>query len=982
MTSYNSKILANLHKTLSTTIPSIRNDIEEFVSNPDAVESLENAYCNIQPIVDVAEMLGLEDLQKLSLHVKEMIEHIASSDPGDRYDIKDYIFQVINQIEPCCHSLHFNTEKEDVYLKNNSDEPQSVSDHLGENYDNNFKINAKVDNSYNNDLVTVPISFSSSFYDAVTDSENEQNNFDMDFTQELFEGFIAEAEEYLDTISKFLPNIKNAAKNNEDLLQVRRSVHTLKGSAGIVGLLDVSDLAHRMEDMLDKLYDGSISYIGQIENLLYETFDVIEDFIRNKRAIGNINHLTKNILGQYDELFFQLDCHDYNTPSDLVDKKSESTAGFTDHPEDNDAKVDEQSTEIGNHTDQDINVSTDTIRVSASKIDKLITLVSDLTINNSVSKQVIHQLLKQIDELHLSINRLQKSSTDIETQYELNTSTKNRNKDLANQNKLNNNKKSEWTGLLEFDELELDRYNDFYIVSRDLSETTADISVLGHDFQETLSVFDNNHDRQVRIISDIQHQLMQFRMVPFSTFSSRLNRIVRVTSKQRNKNVLFLITGEEVQFDKVMLDQLNEILMHLLRNAVDHGIENTETRIAIGKPQAGQINLSVIRQGSQLIVRLTDDGRGLDVERIRDTALQNGLITKAEASSWDANQLYPLIFSPGFSTAHEVSEVSGRGVGMDIVQSTVEHLKGKLQIHSNPGQGTTFTIFLPLNLAMANVLLVKNANQFFAFQLSEVIEILRIESSSIESRDEARFIQYANQALPIFRLEESLNNFKSEKHCDGFLTVVIIEVNNKKTAFIVDHVLGSQEVVLKDLGSHLSYVKGLAGSTILGDGTIVLVLNPSDFYNYRNILVPQNFCAPITPQSVIDSYRIMIVDDSFSVRRVVANLIKSMNWEPILAKNGLEALNMLQTMSDPPDLMLLDVEMPQMNGYELTSTLRSQEAFKILPIIMLTSRSGEKHRRKAYEIGTTEYLIKPYQDSFLVNMINSLIIKARSISAA
>jgi chemosensory pili system protein ChpA (sensor histidine kinase/response regulator) len=400
------------------------------------------------------------------------------------------------------------------------------------------------------------------------------------------------------------------------------------------------------------------------------------------------------------------------------------------------------------------------------------------------------------------------------------------------------------------------------------------------------------------------------------------------------------------------------------------------------KAQQGTIHLRAFREGTQIVIQISDDGAGLDPQRLRAKAIQNGLLSEEEAEQRRDDQLYPLIFVPGFSTASEISEVSGRGVGMDIVHTTVSRLKGRITVDSTFGEGTTFTVRLPLTLALARVLLVKVYGQIFALPLADVIQVDNLDPQAFEYLGDTQVIRLDGNVLPIVPLGEKLGLSNPSDQTEDRVPVVVVQAGDKYVVFVVDELLGGREVVVKTLGTHLHHVHGITGSTLMGDGSIVLILNVNELVYEKQVRTLQKSDNRLTQASRANkTFEILVVDDSFSVRRVVANLVKSAGWQPILAKNGVEALDIVQRATRLPDLILLDVEMPQMDGYELTSTLRAQEAYQHLPIVMLTSRAGEKHRRKAFEVGATEYLVKPYQDATLVDLVRRLVIQARGMSA-
>lgn len=993
------KMLEGLSETVSDVMPGIHADIEAYILDSTNYELLENAYENIHQVTDIAEMLGLSVLHQIMLFITEMIVEIASNNQSNRNERGKNILDIIDQVQPCLSEIQSgNGSLENIVYCAVAAYHRFKK--IPENDDN--AIIKKIMSTHNNgidDKSTYDIPYGKPHLDEITlDSQADNLPTDTDFFAELLDGFLVEAEEYLDIIGNLLPAINDEAKHNENMLQIRRSVHTLKGSAGIIGLQEVSRLSHRMEDLLDELYEGNISLTVESKNLLYATFDTLEAFIRDEKAQGDISAKAQNMYDQYDNVLKNFKYNKENLSDTGINEKKitliegeqadfcnkEDQKSLNNNVSNNvDINDEKNKLEINKETAAlYAHQASDVLRVPMARVDEVISLMGELTISGSVYEQHLVHLTKQVEELHLSIERLQKSVTNIDTQFEVNAFA--RYYDLTSQSRLENSncQKPEWIGIAEFDELELDRYNEFHIKSRDLAETSADIGALGHEFKEILTEFDSYLRRQSRLTNEIQHKLMQFRMIPLASLSTRLHRAVRATSQQRGKNVNFIIEGEEVQFDKLILEELYEALLHILRNAVDHGIEDSQVRLSRGKPQQGFIRLVSYREGTQLVVQLSDDGGGLDPNRIRSTAVKKGLLSESESSQWHDEQIYSLIFTPGFSTANEVSEVSGRGVGMDIVYTTVSRLKGKIKVESTPNVGTTITIHLPLTLAMAKVLFVEASGQSFALPITEVSQVRKIETDKIELMGSDKVIRLDSQVIPIICLQTQLNLQSYTDPPEERKSIVIADVSDKRVAFLVDDFLGVREVVVKNLGSHLQHIHGLIGTTIMGDGSIVPILNLNDIlYN-----IHQTTAKPHPGKSIIakssEAFEIMIVDDSFSVRRVVANLIKNMGWHPILAKNGLEALDMIQHMNHPPDLVLLDVEMPHMNGYELTSILRTQTAFQHFPIVMLTSRSGEKHRRKAFESGATEYLVKPYNDIFLIETIKRLIFHARSTFAA
>ncbi|MGE3541022.1 MAG: Hpt domain-containing protein [Candidatus Tectimicrobiota bacterium] len=805
---------------------------------------------------------------------------------------------------------------------------------------------------------------------------------------ELLEGFLHEAEEYIQSMGQMLHRLATTSEPRACWQSMRRSVHTFKGAAGVVGCQAASQLGGRMEALLDELLEGRRECTPQVTDLLCATFDALDAFIQQRGRLATFEATAETL----QEAYRALAAGATVLPLPAAPRPA---AGALEAPERPVAAAAALAgaralppgagagLEVPDLNTQTVTQLADVLRVPLDRVDELVRLVSELVISRSSYEQHLGHLIHQVDELRLSIERLRRTSTTIETQYEVRA--------LGGQNLLTPSalgpppsSTGASANATEFDALELDRYSEFTLVARELTETTADIGALGQEFNDLLGDFDGYLTRQSRLTSEIQDKMMRLRMVPMATLATRLHRAVRVTARQRAKEAELVLEGEDVDFDKTMLEEMAEPLLHLLRNAVDHGIERPEVRQQAGKPRQGRIHLRAFREGTQVVLQLRDDGAGLDPQRLRAVALRNGLLSEAESAHLSDAELYPLILRPGFSTASEVSEISGRGVGMDVVQATVSRLKGHMTIDSTPGQGVTCTMRLPLTLAITRVLLVKAHGETFAIPLADVTQIMRLEAQDIERVGGVPSIRLEKQVVPVVRLGERLQLAQPAESTPRTVPIVVVQAGDQQVALIVDELLGGREVVVKTLGSHLRRVHGVIGSTLMGDGSVVLILNPVELA--RDDLRPgssrQTELPKARPARASEVLEVLIVDDSFSVRRVVSNLVKSMGWRPLLAKDGLEALAVLQQATTPPDVILLDVEMPQMDGYEFTSTIRAQAAYRDLPVVMLTSRSGEKHRRKAFEVGATEYLVKPYQDEVLINTIRRLASPAHGESAA
>jgi chemosensory pili system protein ChpA (sensor histidine kinase/response regulator) len=604
--------------------------------------------------------------------------------------------------------------------------------------------------------------------------------------------------------------------------------------------------------------------------------------------------------------------------------------------------------------------------VPLARLEELVRLVSELVVHRGTFEQHFGDLTREVGELDLSVERLRRLAGRLETEYEVAALSGGRSA-------------LRWAaaggGALPateaFDPLELDRYTEFHLLSRELTETGADIATLGGELGGTLGDFDGYLGRLARLTSEAQDKLMRLRMVPLASLASRLHRAVRVTAAQQGKAADLTVEGGAVELDKTVLEEMADPLLHLLRNAVDHGIEPPALRRALGKPERGAIAVKAFHEGTQVVIRISDDGAGIEPEVVRRAAVEGGYLSEAEAAAKGPDEVLSLVFLPGFSTAGRVSEVSGRGIGLDVVHSTVARLKGSLALASTPGQGTALTIRLPMTLAILRVLMVEAAGQTFAVPLPAVAQILRLSRQEIEQVGQEPVVRVGGRVVPLLRLAHALRLPEVVGEEPERVPALVLSLGERQVALAVDRLVEAREVVVKPLGSHLRQVTGVTGATLLGDGSVVLIVNPSELAERAADALPEALPrAHHRPAAA--ALDLLIVDDSLSVRRVLANLMRSAGWNAIPARDGVEALEILQRAARAPDAILLDLEMPRMDGYELAATLKAQDAFRHIPIVVVTSRAGDKHRARALSLGVDEYLVKPYQDETLLAIVRRL----------
>jgi chemosensory pili system protein ChpA (sensor histidine kinase/response regulator) len=517
----------------------------------------------------------------------------------------------------------------------------------------------------------------------------------------------------------------------------------------------------------------------------------------------------------------------------------------------------------------------------------------------------------------------------------------------------------------DFDPLELDRYSTIQQLSRALAESANDLESI-KDLLHSLTVeADSLLVQQSRVTAELQDGLMRTRMVPFERHVPRLTRLVRQVAQEAGKRAELSVEGASGELDRQVLEKMLPPFEHMLRNAVVHGIEEPDVRQGNGKPATGQITIRLHREGAEMVIDVADDGAGLDVEAIRRKAYELELL-QPDSKVTD-EEIMGLILTPGFSTAGKLTQAAGRGVGMDVVANEVKKLGGSLRISSVTGQGTNFTVRLPFTLAITQALIVRTGEEVYALPLPSVEGVARIPRSELEnllSQSEPSY-QYGEETYRFRHLGMYLGGQAAVLAKDeAFVPVILVRAGEFSAALLTDEMLASREIVVKSVGPQLASIRGIAGATILGDGRIVLILDINALVRGGAPVVELKKAAPLPGDARPTA---LVVDDSITVRRVTERFLQRHGMRVLTAKDGLDAISVMQDTK--PDVILLDIEMPRMDGYEFASHVRNDERYSDVPIIMITSRVGDKHRARAIELGVNDYLGKPYQDAQLLDAI-------------
>lgn len=766
---------------------------------------------------------------------------------------------------------------------------------------------------------------------------------------ELLAAFCEEADELLASSNQAIKQWQTT-QNDDALMQLQRDLHTLKGGARLAGVNPIADLTHHVESLMLFVFEASHTTDDAFFDLLQRCQDqltVMQEQLSGQYAIqpadSLITEITRFITGSEDVIA---------APST---EKLSTVIPPAIIPTHKAAAPIEIAPPVLNPAEQ--------IRVRADLLDYLSNFAGEVSISRDRVTQQHQALHQQLGEMEDTVSRLHEQLRKLEIETE--TQILYRYEDNAADH------------IAEFDPLELDRFSTIQQLSRSLTESVIDMNEISQSMNELVRETDVILLQQSRLNSDLQQGLMDTRLLPFSHIVPRLERIVRQTTAETGKQAELVVEGASQELDRAILDRLVAPIEHILRNAIAHGIESPEQRQNNDKPPSGQLKMALTREGSEIVLIIEDDGQGLNVNKIREKALSLSLISEDNMPADDA--LMQLILSSGFSTADNISQLAGRGVGMDVVNNDIRALKGRLFIASTAGQGAKFTIRLPLTLSLIQALLVTAHQQQFAIPLASVKAGERIAAGTIRSLLATHQPQYQFNGekydfVPLSHLLGQPLHLPEDTRQP--LPLLLYHSGGMRVALLVDAINSNREIVIKSVGRQLAHINALNGATILGDGSVVLILDIAtliDNYKSQNMELSSAVSEEQLLQQLAENRQpiAMIVDDSITMRKASGSLLNRLGFEVLTAKDGIEALAHLHDKQ--PDIILLDVEMPRMDGFEFASIVRNDSRFRHLPIIMITSRTGEKHRQRALGIGVNDYLGKPYQENELVAAMKHLL---------
>ncbi len=850
---------------------------------------------------------------------------------------------------------------------------------------------------------------------------------DDEIDPELLEIFCEEASDILQNINDSQGRWRSNLGDTAVVAELKRALHTFKGGARMAGAMSLGAVAHNTETLIGQIEQGSIEPSAELLDLLDEIHDSLAFGITQLNEGSPVTELA-TVSARLDALLAggdmdaasatdsitvdaavpnmggdeniqlepvaepeieieglaideEINITDIETNASLEaslneDLADESLTGIeveevSTNPAIQSAPQFETAAPLGQVEQVTAPTTTpeaapgkkEQIRVRTDLLDTLANYAGEVSISRARMEQQIFGFRENLGELDRNVVRFREQLRDLEIQSESQILAKAELEGIDN--------------IEDFDPLEFDRFSRLQQLSRSLTESLHDLTSIQGSLGNFASEAETVLHQQARVNTDLQEGLMRTRLVSFSTQSTRLRHIVRQTSREIGKQAQFEIVGAEVELDRNVLERMIGPFEHMIRNSLDHGIESAAIRRKKDKPASGKIRIETTQQGSEIVILFTDDGAGLNIAAIRNKAIERGLITVD--SNLSNEEITQFILMSGFSTAEKVTHISGRGVGMDVVHNEVRQLGGAMSVETEVDKGTTFIIRLPLTLSITQALMVYIGEQLYATPLSGIINILEVPISDMEkislSGDEPVF-NYGDHDYPFMHLGARLEVPSVPRNAKK-VPVLLVKSGSRTVAIQVDGLAGTKEIVIKNVGPLVGEVRGISGATILGDGTVVLILDVPDLWVSDDLMHVAHVKAPVvheTEERMVPL--IMVVDDSLTVRKITSRHLLKKGMECITAKDGLDALEQLR--DHRPDVMLVDIEMPRMDGYELTSRIRATRDLKDIPIIMITSRAGKKHKDKAFSLGVDDYMSKPYQQEELFENIERMLKEGRT----
>jgi chemosensory pili system protein ChpA (sensor histidine kinase/response regulator) len=823
------------------------------------------------------------------------------------------------------------------------------------------------------DALPVQTGLTGSYFDALP--------ADDEVPDEILEFFQPEAEEHLQVVSDCLLSLEGN-NNPEEINRLFRAIHTVKGSAAQVGLRRLGGIAHRVEDLIGKLRDGEIEPSPTVVDLCLASVDVLKKTLRREWADeAEMRSGVDSLLGRIAAV----------APPE-VDETAEATetAGATEGPAA--STKPEKAVAKPAAANAKAAAASKSVRIALARLDRMMNTVGELVISRTKMVGRVAELEKLIDTLSFSKERLQGKVNEFQEKYEYNRIRSQIGMPWAsNQRQKLMSAAAGETGFLDdFSELEMDRYDDFNILSRSMTEISADVNEVLTQLDNYIGRVEGDIDEFTKLAHHLQDEITAARMVPIGTLYSLLSRAVRDAAHSSKKKVELDFSGSETELDNNIIQQISDPLVHLVRNSVAHGIESPDSRLAAGKSEQGKVMLRAYHRGNHIYIEVEDDGRGIDYDRVRQSAIECGLVSTETADRLTERDLREMLFHPGFSTASVKTELAGRGVGLDVVRSNLNALNGEIEVQSTSGQGTKFVLKVPLTLIISPALFVRCGAHHFALPLAVVEEIRRLRADEIEDVGGKLLTKVRDVVTEVVRLDSYLGLPPLEP-INGYFRMVVANAGNRQVGLVVEEVIGKDEIVIKNLGEYLRRVKLFPGTTIASDGSLILLIDLNRMVstepNERRAVQASASAARVfapgsaavargtIPTDAIDRVEqervIVVADDSISVRKFVGRMLEKNGYRVKLAADGLEAAEIVTQVGC--HLVITDLEMPRMTGYELMAQLRQSPTTKRIPVMVVTSRAGAKHRDRALKEGATAFLTKPVQEDQLLAAVEQLM---------
>ncbi len=795
----------------------------------------------------------------------------------------------------------------------------------------------------------------------------------MDDLQEIMEDFLIEAFEMNEQLDQDLVELEHNPEDLDLLNRIFRVAHTIKGSSSFLNLNILTHLTHNMEDVLNRARKGEIKITPDIMDVVLRSIDLMKTLLVTIRDTGSDTNNGKE--NEIEEAVKQLQAITSQNLEGAKEgtkeapqkenkeeakgeaKENKAKAPTAENPASDNPLADEPDLDYANMSAEEVEAEIERLLNKRQEADKE---------RRAQKKQEAKQEVAPTKE-----------APKTETPKAPKTETKAKAKADTEENKAPSIgvEQTVRVDVRRLDHL-MNLIGELVLGKNRLIRIYSDVEER-YDGEKFLEELNQVVSSISAVTTDLQLAVMKTRMQPVGKVFNKFPRMVRDLSRELGKSIELIIEGEETELDKSIVEEIGDPLIHIIRNSCDHGIEPLEERRRLNKPETGKVQLSAYNEGNHIVIKISDDGKGLDPVMLKEKAIEKGVISERDAEGMSDREAFNLIFKPGFSTAKVVSNVSGRGVGMDVVKTNIEKLNGIIEIDSEVGVGTTQKLKIPLTLAIIQALLVGVQEEYYAIPLSSVLETVRISQDEIYTVDGKSVLRLRDEVLSLVRLSDIFKvDAILESNSDVY--VVIIGLADQKIGVIVDYLIGQEEVVIKSLGYYLKNTRGIAGATVRGDGKITLIVDVGAMMDMAksikvNITTLMNESENTKSKNSPSDYIVLAIDDSSTDRAIIRKCLKPLGITLLEAANGLEGLEMLKNGDKIPDAILVDIEMPKMDGYTFASEVRKYNKFKNLPLIAVTSRVTKTDRMRGVESGMTEYITKPYSGEYLTTVVKRSI---------